>query len=164
MSTKIKDYITGEYIDKKTAFSIVLEGYKRAIYFKSEEEYKNWLSNKELEEEIKKIMNKILGKSYLTALPPAFKKKLHIWKDSYTLKEIAWVLDKNMNEISKYRSKGVLYILAMIEGKLIQNHDTYINYSRINNKVNTELDDRLEKNINDNRFNLGKPDVRNFVR
>lgn len=164
MSTKIKDYITGERIDRKTAFSIVLEGYERAVYFESENHYKEWLIEEDTMDEIKRAMNKILGKSYLTAMPSTFKKKLNIWKDSYTLKEIAWVLDKNMNEIIKYRSKGVLYILAVIEGKLIQNHDTYINYSRISNKINTELDNGLEKNINNNKFNLGKPDVRNFAR
>jgi len=153
---------TGNKIDKKTAYSIVLPTHSRSSYFTSEDEYNKWVKTNQSLENIPVLYNKILGVNK-HASSSIFKKKLEIWLKEFTCFEIEFCLSHFGGEISQYRKKEQPYIVQVIENKLVQareilklkSKDTKIKVDNFNVEV--------ENKINNHIFKSQKKDFRRFI-
>lgn len=164
MANKVTHFLTKEKIIKKNSFSVVREGYKKAIYFNTEKEYQNWLDDNKFKEEIKYTFNSIIGREKYTKLNAIFTKKLNIWIINYTYEEISFCLNRHKEILSSYRNMGLPYLVTVIENKLIETHDIFVNYKRNkNNKLVGEVDKSTEHKVNEYKFKKKKLDLRKLV-
>lgn len=155
-------YVTKEKIHKENSFKVVLEGHKRANYFKSEDVYNNWIKESLAESEFRASLNYIIDKSKYAKTNPIFEKKIKIWALDYSFHEMNFCLSIYRDEIRKYKAKGVPYISQIIENKLIENSNNYIN--RFNSrKVLDELDYMVDESINNYKYNKKKEDITKWL-
>lgn len=149
-------YVTKEKVNKSEAYKTLLEGHKRYTYFKNESIYNKWLDEQKSKDNVKELLNKILGKSKYSKINPILSKKLNIWLDSYSYKEIEFCLELHKNDFFKYKSKGVPYLSQVIENKLIENNELYeLKKTKENINTKIEFDYVLEESINNHKY-VGK--------
>jgi hypothetical protein len=152
---------TGNKIDKKTAYSIVLPTHSRSSYFTSEDEYNKWVKTNQSLENISVLYNKILGVNK-HASSSIFKKKLEIWLKEFTCFEIEFCLSHFGAEISQYRKKEQPYIVQVIENKLVQAREIMrLCHKKSPNYI--ELDYEMESKINNYKYNRKGCDITKWI-
>lgn len=124
----VKDQITGEKIDKATAYcveSISSTGKKGHKYYSSKEAYDNMIAQKKNRQQCIDEMYEVLGYQSFMKIPTFFYKKLSEWEpygydvvlDCICTNEssIEWALN---NKEFKQETAKIMYICAIIENHI----------------------------------------------
>jgi hypothetical protein len=156
-----KCVITGETIDKNKGFSVIPEGKVKKVYYKNEEIYNKHLQDLKSENNILVLINYVLGKSKYAKHTKQITDKLKKLLQNYTLQDIEFSLELDKDMLVGYRSKGLIYILQVVENRLIQNKEVFDKKNKLKT-IKIEIDDTIGKLVNEYKYEPKKYDVRRF--
>ena len=159
MSSKVTCAFTKEKIDKELAVSYIPEGKTKNIYFKSNLIFKLWKEEQEADYMIQKKINEALNVYALAKLPIQFNKKYKQWLESYNKLEILYTINIVENEINQHKSKGINYMIAIIDNNLFRGKellDSKMKFKDSEKKEEIFLDLYEEPKFLGNRINVVK--------
>lgn len=158
---QVKCKYTGESVDKKIAFRVVLEGAVKGTYFKSEKEYKAFMADIESKNKIQLYVNEIFNKLKFTNLSPIVDRKIKKWiNEGYTYQEIEYTLYHFKDELKTFRIKGETYIVQVIENKLLKGREIIKLKAK---DIKIEINDDVENKINNHKYNKKGVDIRQWM-
>lgn len=145
----VKDQLTGEKIEKETAYAVSKtgsNGKKTTKYYTSEAAYKQFELNKEYRQKCVEAMYSLLDYKAFMKIPTFFFKKLSEWEPygfnvvldciQTNSKAIDWALkNKNFNS----ESSKIMYICAIIENHINESLKKILALSKIKEDVKEDV-------------------------
>lgn len=145
----VKDQLTGEKIEKETAYAVSKmgsNGKKTTKYYTSEAAYKQWEINKEYRQKCIDTMYDILSYQSFMKIPTFFFRKLTEWEPygfnvvldcmNTNRKSIDWALsNKNFNG----ESAKVMYVCAILENHMNDSLKNIKQLSKIKEECNNDI-------------------------
>lgn len=144
----VKDQITGEKIEKETAYvvsKVGSNGKKTNKYYSSEAAYKKWETNKQYRQKCIDKMYDILGYKSFMKLPTFFFRKLTEW-EPYGFSVVLDCMVSNMvsidwalkNKQFTQESAKVMYICAILENHMNDSLKKIMALDKIKDKDNAK--------------------------